>query len=552
MTSSDLSDSRYSSCDAEIDDMSTSRHRWHSAELKVSLELSELNHVTSKHSSAESDEDFATDSRPLIPGSKGSVETDDFSDGAEEKKLCYTVEEAIEHIGFGRFQMKVMLAVGLFQATDALEMLLLSVLSPELRCEFQLEEWQVALITTIVFVGMFLGSSAWGTFADTYGRRITLLAAAFWISYFGSLTSQSPNYYWILILRGLVGCGFGGAVQSFTLLCEYLPSKYRAKLLILSNLMWTGGCLFEIFLAYVLIPRFGWRVLVIASALPSFVTFFCIWSLPESVRFLLAADRRQDAMRVLTKIARTNRTTLPDGHLVPSVTTHRGRYQDMFTKSYCRTTLQLLLMWFGVACVYYGIILVQSELLEKGGICGDGQRKGEESCRCQHHIWSDYLSMIVATIGELAIIPVNLLTIDRIGRKASIGFNFIMAGIFYILIQFCTTTVVLTLFIFGVRAFISGCFNVIYIYTGEVFPTTIRSIGLGSCSGMARIGCMVTPFIAQVLLSYSVRFGLGLYGVMCFVCAISAFLLPIETKGRPMQQLHTSAENRHCAFETPR
>lgn len=42
----------------------------------------------------------------------------------------------------------------------------------------------------------------------------------------------------------------------------------------------------------------------------------------------------------------------------------------MFTKSYCRTTLQLLLMWFGVACVYYGIILVQSELLEKGGICG--------------------------------------------------------------------------------------------------------------------------------------------------------------------------------------
>lgn len=51
--------------------MSTSRHRWHSAEIHVSTELSELNHVTSKDSSAESDEDFDTDSRPLIPGSKG-------------------------------------------------------------------------------------------------------------------------------------------------------------------------------------------------------------------------------------------------------------------------------------------------------------------------------------------------------------------------------------------------------------------------------------------------------------------------------------------------
>lgn len=32
----------------------------------------------------------------------------------------------------------------------------------------------------------------------------------------------------------------------------------------------------------------------------------------------------------------------------------------------------------------------------------------------------------------------------------------------------------------------------------KVFPTTIRSIGIGSCSAMARVGCMVTPFIAQV------------------------------------------------------
>lgn len=494
----------------------------------------------------ESDEDSDTFSRPLIDNSIGSVGTESLSDG--DAQVHYSVEDAIEHIGFGRFQVKVMFVVGLFQASDALEMLLLSVLSPELRCDFQLEEWQVALITTIVFVGMGLGSSAWGTFADMYGRRITVLTAALWISYFGLLTSQSPNYYWVLILRGLVGCGFGGGVQSFTLMCEYLPSKYRAKLLILSSLMWTAGCLFEIFLACVLIPRFGWRVLVIASALPLFLTLFCMWDLPESVRYLLAAGKRQDAMRVLKNIAKTNKTTLPDGELVHSPTADRGRYRDMFVKSYCRTTLQLLFMWFGVACVYYGVILVQSELLEKGGVCVEEHKKGEDSCKCQHHVWSDYLSMIVATVGELAIIPVNILTIDRIGRKASIGVNFVMAGIFYFLIQICTTTTILTLLIFGVRAFISGCFNIIYVYTGEVYPTTIRSIGLGSCSAMARIGCMITPFIAQVLLAHSVRYGLGLYGALCFLCAVSAFLLPIETKGKPMQQLH--ADDQPCASET--
>ena len=61
----------------------------------------------------------------------------------------YTVEDAVESIGFGWFNMRIFLVCGLFSATDALEMLLLSVLSPELRCEWMLPEWKVALITTV-------------------------------------------------------------------------------------------------------------------------------------------------------------------------------------------------------------------------------------------------------------------------------------------------------------------------------------------------------------------------------------------------------------------
>ena len=64
----------------------------------------------------------------------------------------FTVEEAVESIGLGWFQLKIYLVCGLFSATDALEMLLLSVLSPELRCEWMLPEWKVAVITTVCIV----------------------------------------------------------------------------------------------------------------------------------------------------------------------------------------------------------------------------------------------------------------------------------------------------------------------------------------------------------------------------------------------------------------
>ena len=45
-----------------------------------------------------------------VLGKRFEEPTSDTEDGCR-----YTVEEAIEHIGFGRFQLKVMGAVGLFQ-----------------------------------------------------------------------------------------------------------------------------------------------------------------------------------------------------------------------------------------------------------------------------------------------------------------------------------------------------------------------------------------------------------------------------------------------------
>lgn len=49
------------------------------------------------------------------------------------------------------------------------------------------------------------------------GRSLSvqiIMLSAVWICYMGVLTAFSPNYYWILILRGMVGLGFGGAIQS--------------------------------------------------------------------------------------------------------------------------------------------------------------------------------------------------------------------------------------------------------------------------------------------------------------------------------------------------
>lgn len=57
---------------------------------------------------------------------------------------------------------------------------------------------------------------------------------------------------------------------------------------------------------------------------------------------------------------------------------------------------------------------------------------------------------------------------------------------------------VLTLMLFLARGIIAGVFQAAYVYTPEVYPTSLRAVGVGSCSAMARLGAMVTPYVAQV------------------------------------------------------
>lgn len=61
----------------------------------------------------------------------------------------------------------------------------------------------------------------------------------------------------------------------------------------------------------------------------------------------------------------------------------------------------------------------------------------------------------------------------------------------------------LTIMLFLARGIIAGVFQAAYVYTPEVYPTGLRAVGVGSCSAMARLGAMVTPYVAQVYSFYS-------------------------------------------------
>ncbi|XP_041754022.1 synaptic vesicle 2-related protein isoform X1 [Coregonus clupeaformis] len=453
----------------------------------------------------------------------------------------FTVEDAVEAIGFGKFQWKLSILTGLSWMADAMEMMILSIISPQLHCEWRLPSWKVAMLTAVVFIGMMFSSTLWGNISDKYGRKVGLTMCMVWVLYYGFLSAFSPAYGWVLVLRGLVGFGIGGAPQSVTLYSEFLPRKSRATCIMLIEIFWALGAVFEVLLAIWIMPTMGWRWLLGLSTAPLvvFVTL-CFW-LPESPRFDVLSGNRKNAMKTLRLIAANNGKSMPVGELIDNKHEEdRGRIRDLLTPQYRRTTLLLWFIWFVNAFSYYGLVLLTTELFQAGDACGAITQgaKTEPKCEleCKYLTLDDYKDLLWTTLAEFPGLFLTLFVIDRIGRKKSMAMCFLMFSVCILPLYACVGRVALTVFIFIARAFITGGFQVAYVYTPEVYPTATRALGIGTCSGMARVGALLTPFVAQVLLKKSVYLTLSVYCIFCLLATGASMLLPIETTGLGLQE----------------
>ncbi|XP_040514709.1 putative transporter SVOPL isoform X3 [Gallus gallus] len=343
----------------------------------------------------------------------------------------------------------------------------------------------------------------------------------------------------------MVGGGVSGHAQGLIIKTEFLPTKYRGYMLPLSQVFWLAGSLLIIGLASVVNPTIGWRWLIRIASIPGIILIMVFKFIPESARYNVSTGNNVAALATLQRIAKMNRATMPEGALQEPPKERRGRFKDLLHPKYLRTTLQIWIIWLGIAFAYYGVILASAELLERDLGCtsrtppsenaGPVSEESRSPCYCHPFGPSAYRTMIISTAGEIALNPLNILGINFLGRRLSLCITMGCTALFFLLLNVCTSSAGMTGFLFMLRALVSANFNTIYIYTAEVYPTTMRALGMGTSGSLCRVGAMVAPFISQVLMSASFLGALCLFSSVCVVCAISAFTLPIETKGRALQ-----------------
>ena len=113
-------------------------------------------------------------SRESIDQGNDKKQNEDAADEAtliDDPDRDIPLDEVINRLGVGKFQIKLLFIVSIIWIADAMEVLMVAFISPALVCDFNLDDRSEALLTIVVFVGMFCGGFAWGIVDDRCGRK---------------------------------------------------------------------------------------------------------------------------------------------------------------------------------------------------------------------------------------------------------------------------------------------------------------------------------------------------------------------------------------------
>lgn len=449
-----------------------------------------------------------------------------------------TLSNALDELGWGPFHWRLMIQCGLSWACDAIEIMFLSFLIPNVigsvflvDADAEVKDVYSFLLGAVTFLGILVGNLLFGVLSDVYGRRTCYFTSTGIIALFGLLCAASTNIQTLIALRAIVGFGLGGITCSFTLMSEMIGQAHRGKKLILSmGFMWTGGCIFVAIMAWIaftlLPPEWQWKAFVIFAAIPSLSLLFLFPWMVESPRYHLRKGQEEKAVATLRLAALKNKVDLPEDLKLQAQSqedksSNNNRWQKwltIFSRKYCLTTVLLLLLWFLNMGSYYGICFVTPLYF-----------------KALHD--NEYLAAFISALSEIPGLLLSSWLLDKIGRKKTLLVLYTICGISTVILgldHYLPFPVLVIAAVFSRGSADAGVMS-LWTYTPEIYPTEVRNLALGLGSGVSRIAGMLVSYISFRSANLAnADTAVFIYAGAAAACLVLSFFLPIETKGRPL------------------
>lgn len=406
-------------------------------------------------------------------------------------------------------QWRMVLLCVWLNVIDGIDVMVAAFTANAIATEWSLSGTQLGWLLSIGFIGMTAGSIGLGPLSDRLGRRTTLLLSLLVCGISMILVQWCVMPWQLATCRFTAGIGIGGILACSNVLCnEYASRRNKGLAVSLLSVGYALGATLGGFIALSLTTSHGWRfVFVFAGGLTLITAAVMYKYLFESIAFLQQRHDTASQRRLNHILACLPADTISQ---IEDTNTHaRGsRWLDVVRHG---RALQSICLWTAIALTMFGFQFVMSwtpKLITQSGFSAE----------------SGMSAGIVLSVGGM----IGAVFLGLLSRKFSLSRlqGLCLGG----------TAIVSVLFMFSMQhpqwiwvvglllgILINGCVASLYALAPMLYPSQLRTTGVGIAMGLGRIGGILSPLVAGILLDHQWQ-AASLYGFYAgaFVLALLA------------------------------
>ncbi|MFA7270927.1 MAG: MFS transporter, partial [Sterolibacterium sp.] len=389
----------------------------------------------------------------------------------------------------GSFHVTVVAVSFLLMLVDGYDNISIAYIAPLLIKEWGIDKSALGPLFSAGLLGGLFGPPLFGYLGDRYGRKSAVIWGAFFFGLFTLAQVWANSLGSMMALRFIAGIGIGGVLPiTVSLNTEFAPRRVRASMTMLSFVgVALGGALGGL-VSSMFMGSYGWQVIFWSGGIaPILVGVLALFVFPESLKFLsLKPARRKELLKTLARLA-PGVSVPEDARFVLSDETNRARFafKDLLAG---RLALITPLFWLANVIsllVFFFVNQWTPVLLASTGI------------PVERAAISTGLFMLCGFVGVLAIMrPVDKLGLIPVPLLFAIG----IPAVGLIGIPGLPEWAIMGLVGLAGFSLIALQFGIIATET-QVYPTYIRSWGVGSCFAFGRVGSVIGPLAGGAMLA---------------------------------------------------
>jgi MFS transporter, AAHS family, 4-hydroxybenzoate transporter len=399
------------------------------------------------------------------------------------------VSELIESRGVGRLQYELMALCGMLLILDGFDTQAIGYVAPAILREWGVGRPELGPIFSSGLAGLMLGALLLGPIADRFGRKPTIVLCAIIFGLFTIACALAGTVEELMVFRFLAGLGLGGAMpNAIALMAEFGPKRSRSRLATILVCFFSLGAAIGGFLAAAVIPSLGWRaVFWIGGLAPLAILPIIIIRLPESVRFLsLRSGTNKRIRAIVGRIAPAYLFTGQVEFWSSGEEETRSSPRLLFTHGRASVTIFIWAGFFMNLVVLYFLSSYLPTILHGVGI---SERDAVQA------------TAIYQVGGLVGAVCIGWL-MDRLEPGVVLAAALTSAAVFICLIAAAGSTLTLVNSgTFGAGFCVVGGQVGANAYVSSLYPTAVRSTGIGWALGIGRFGSVVGPMAVTALLA---------------------------------------------------